>query len=197
MVPIRRPQRFRPWRRGAEEEAEYFLMLRVDDCRLDKKSALIRYFVSDPFTIPPFHHITLYGPFSLMKGRTRDDLFGAVESACQGLFSLDCRLDGWVCLKGRKGEAIAHDVRPAGNFLHFYHDLWHLLAGLTKTRNWIDIDPGQRRFHISHAYNLRGRDAGMICGNIRDAVNRKIAERKSGVPDDGKRKEPPHVRSGP
>jgi calcineurin-like phosphoesterase family protein len=87
-------------------------------------------------------------------------------------------------------------VRPADNFLLFYDHLWHLLAGLTQSRSWIDLDPPQRRFHITLAYNLKVRDAGMICRKIQDAVNAKMAEREYYTPDEGENQKIQHLNEG-
>ena len=67
---------------GARGRNRYFIMVRVSDWKLSKKTDFIRSLVSDMYVFPPFQHITLYGPFFLRDGLHPDILCQAIESAC-------------------------------------------------------------------------------------------------------------------
>jgi calcineurin-like phosphoesterase family protein len=146
---------------------EYMLMLRVDDWKLARKTELFHSIISDIYAFPPFQHITLYGPFRLKPGMTPESIFQAVESASAGMAGLPFRLYGYLRLTGRRGQAITHQVLPSSAFLQFHDHLWRSLSPVACSLSWIDRDAGTRRFHITHAYNLRNRDADQICDAIR------------------------------
>jgi calcineurin-like phosphoesterase family protein len=145
-------------------------MIRVEDWKLCRKTDFIRQQVQDSYIFPPFHHITLYGPFFLKNEQNADTICSAIESACRGKPGFILRLSGWVLMRGRKGLAIAHDVIPSPGFREFYDRLWHSLSPVTRSLSWIDQDPLQRRFHITHSYNMRTRDAESVCEIIRKTI---------------------------
>jgi len=148
-------------------------MIRVNDWKLQKKTGLIRNLVHDDYLFPPFQHITLYGPFFLKEGFHQDTLCQAIGSACGRSPGFILELSGWIMMRGRKGLAIAHDVEVSTSFREFYDLLWRSLTPLTESMSWIDSDPLQRRFHITHSYNMRTRDAESVCGVIRRTIEIK------------------------
>ena len=149
---------------------EYFLMIRVNDWKLSKKTDMIRQLVNDRYVFPPFQHITLYGPFFLREGINPDVLCRAIESVCRRCPGFILELSGWIRMRGRKGLAIAHDVGISPAFREFYDALWQSVSPLAESLSWIDRDPLQRRFHITHSYNMRTRDAESVCNVIRRAI---------------------------
>ena len=167
---------------GARGRNEYFIMVRVSDWKLSKKTDFIRSLVSDMYVFPPFQHITLYGPFFLRDGLHPDILCQAIESACGRSPGFALKLSGWIMMRGRKGLAIAHGVEATSPFREFYDTLWHSLSPLTENLSWIDRDPLQRRFHITHSYNMRTRDAESVCETIRRTIELDRA-RNPGIPD--------------
>jgi calcineurin-like phosphoesterase family protein len=184
MTASRRSRNLRTWQtRGRRGSDEYFLMVRVNDWKLQKKTDFIRTLVHDEYLFPPFQHITLYGPFFLRDGLHQDTLCQAIESACGRSPGFILKLSGWIMMRGRKGLAIAHDVKVSSAFREFYDHLWQSLTPLTDCLSWIDRDPLQRRFHITHSYNMRTRDAESVCGVVRSAIEMKNKEKTAVSPD--------------
>lgn len=174
MTASRRPRQLKSWQTGGRQGSdEYFLMVRVNDWKLQKKSDFMRTLVYDEYLFPPFQHITLYGPFFLREGLHQDTLCQAIGSACGRSPGFVLKLSGWIRMRGRRGLAIAHGVEVSSAFREFYDLLWRSVAPLTESLSWIDRDPSQRRFHITHAYNMRTRDAESVCGVIKSAVKIK------------------------
>ncbi|HTY15566.1 MAG TPA: 2'-5' RNA ligase family protein [Methanoregulaceae archaeon] len=171
MTVSRRQHHFRTWQnRRARGSDEYFLMIRVNDWKLSKKTEFISHLVPDQYLFPPFQHVTLYGPFFLREGLHPGVLCQAIESACRKCPGFILELSGWIRLRGRRGLAIAHDIEVSSAFREFYDVLWHSIAPLTESLSWIDRDPLQRLFHITHSYNMRTRDAESVCERIRRMI---------------------------
>jgi calcineurin-like phosphoesterase family protein len=171
MTVSRRLHHKKTWQNERTRESnEYFLMIRVNDWKLSKKTDCIRQLVNDQYLFPPFQHITLYGPFFLRENLPPDVLCQAIESACRRCPGFILELAGWIRLRGRKGLAIAHDIEASSAFRDFYDVLWHSIAPLTESLSWIDRDPLQRLFHITHSYNMMTRDAESVCERIRRTV---------------------------
>ena len=167
------PGRKPVWRkhgRQPERGDEYLLMLRVGDWKLERKTDTIRSVTRDPYAFPPFAHITLYGPFTLPRGSGPLGIFQAVESASEGIPGLPFLLWGYLRLKGTRGQAITHQVLPARQSALFHERVWHAMQTVARSRSWIDRDPGIRKFHVTHGYNLRSGDADRICSQIQDAT---------------------------
>lgn len=175
MTVSRSQHHVRRWQtRRARGDDEYFLMIRVNDWKLSKKTDSIRHLVDDQYLFPPFQHITLYGPFFLREGLAPDVLYQAVESACRRCPGFILELSGWMRLRGRKGLAIAHDVEVSLAFRDFYDALWHSIMPLTESLSWIDRDPLERLFHITHSYNMRTRDAESVCEVIKRTIGEAV-----------------------
>jgi calcineurin-like phosphoesterase family protein len=178
MTASRRSRNLRWWQTGGRRGSdEYFLMVRVNDWKLQQKTDFIRTLVNDEYLFPTFQHITLYGPFFLREGLHQNTLCHAIESACGRSPGFILKLSGWIMMRGRKGLAIAQDVEVSSAFREFYDLLWQSLTPLTECLSWIDRDPLQRRFHITHSYNMRTRDAESVCGIIRSTIEIKNNER--------------------
>jgi calcineurin-like phosphoesterase family protein len=162
--------RYRPlkkWGHLCREQDQYMLMLRVDDWKLGRKTAVFRSLVPDFYAFPPFPHITLYGPFLTTAGEAPEAVYNAIESAAEGIPGLSFNLSGYLRLKGRIGQAVTHRVVPSDDFIRFHNRLWHSLAAITRSLSWIDRATSIRQFHITHAYNLRTRDADLICKTVK------------------------------
>lgn len=111
-------------------------------------------------------HITLYGPFTLSTGCIPEDITTCIESHGVAYNPLEYRISGLVTLRGRKGEALALEIRPGEEMGELYVALANCLRLLADTSTWIDKHPELRRLHITLAFNMRSRDA--------DAVREKI-----------------------
>ncbi|HVP95106.1 MAG TPA: 2'-5' RNA ligase family protein [Methanoregulaceae archaeon] len=182
MIKTHRSRHLSSWHRGGQRESsKYFLMIRVNDWKLLKKTDFIRHLVNDIYNFPPFQHITLYGPFFKKSGLQPDALCNAIESACKRSPGFVLKLSGWLLMRGRKGLAIAHDIDTSPAFREFYDILWHSLAPLTESLSWIDRDPLRRRFHISHSYDMRVTDAESVCETIREAIEAKHEDGSAGA----------------
>ena len=142
------------------------LMLRINDWKLDRKTEVFRSLVPDIYAFPPFQHITLYGPFPVIRGVPPVGVYEAIESASERISGLTFNLSGYLRLIGRKGQAVTHRVLPSEELVTFHTRLWDSLAGIVRSLSWIDREPSIRQFHITHAYNLRTRDADLICDTV-------------------------------
>ncbi len=146
---------------------EYMLMLRVDDWKLRQKTEVFRSLVNETYGFPPFQHITLYGPFLTRRGEKPVGVYNAIESASARISGISFNLSGYLRLRSRRGQAITHGVVPSDELVRFHETIWHSLAGIAPSLSWIDRDPKLRRFHITHGYNLRTRDADLICNAVK------------------------------
>ena len=178
MVKGGRCRRLKQWGHLYREHDLYMLMLRVDDWKLGQKTEVFRSLVPDIYPFPPFQQITLYGPFLTSAGKDPVAVYNAIEFASEGIPGLSFNLSGYLRLKGRRGQAVTHRVIPSEEFTRFHHVLLHSLATIAHSLSWIDRDPGIRQFHITHAYNLRTRDADLICTTVQtcqaNAMDRNV-----------------------
>jgi|WetSurMetagenome_2_1015567.scaffolds.fasta_scaffold00886_13 calcineurin-like phosphoesterase family protein len=170
MVKGQRCRHLKRWGYRYRERDVYMLMLRVDDWKLERKTEVFRSLVPDIYAFPHFHHITLYGPFTGIAGEPPVAVFNAVEAASIGIPGISFNLKGYLHLKSRRGQAITHRVVPSDDLASFHEHLWHSLTPVARSRSWIDRDPGIRQFHITHGYNLRPRDADLICDTVRSSI---------------------------
>lgn len=170
MVKGGRCRPLKRWGHRYRERDEYMLMLRVDDWKLSRKTEVFRSLVQDCYAFPSFQHITLYGPFLANPGETPVAVFNAVESASKGIPGLSFNLSGYLRLKGRRGQAVTHRLIPSEELTRFHHDLLHSLTTIARSGSWIDRDPSIRQFHVTHAYNLRTRDADLICNAVKTCM---------------------------
>ncbi len=180
MVKGRRCRPLKRWGHQYRERDEYMLMLRADDWKLARKTEVFHSVVTDNYTFPSFQHITLFGPFRTIPGKTPVAVFHAIESASEQIPGLSFNLSGYLRLKGMRGQAVTHRVIPSEEFTRFHHDLLHSLATIARSGSWIDRDPSLRQFHITHAYNLRTRDADLICNTVKTCL---ATIREGDVPD--------------
>lgn len=155
------------WAHHNREHDEYMLMLRVKDWKLDRKTDVFRSLVPDSYVFPPFQHITLFGPFTILPGKTPETVYRAIESASEKIPGISFVLTGYLRLKGRRGQAITHGITPSVDLSLFHERLWYLLSTTINSLSWIDHDPKTRRFHVTHAYNLRSDYADLICGTVK------------------------------
>ena len=179
--------RYRPlkkWGHLCRERDQYMLMLRVDDWKLGRKTEVFRSLVPDSYAFPPFQHITLYGPYLIMPGDTPVAMYNAIESAAEGISGLSFNLSGYLRLTGRNGQAITHRIVPSYEFVRFHNRLWLSLAAIARSLSWIDRAPSIRQFHITHAYNLRTRDADLICDTVKTSQANATDSNVPGGPDE-------------
>jgi calcineurin-like phosphoesterase family protein len=182
MVKGGRSRPLKKWGYRYREHDQYMLMLRVDDWKLDRKTEVFRSLVPDIYAFPPFQHITLYGPFLEMPGEAPVAVYNAVESASEGIPGLSFNLSGYLRLKGRRGQAVTHRVIPSEELVRFHNRLWHSLAIMAGSLSWIDRKPQIRQFHITHAYNLRTRDADLICNTVKTCQDIVKGSNVPGIP---------------
>lgn len=174
--------RCRPLKRWGHKNRErdvYMLALRVDDWKLGRKTEVFRSLVPDIYAFPAFQHITLYGPFLAKPGDAPVAVYNAIASAADGIPGLPFYLSGYLRLKGRIGQAVTHRVVPSEGLARFHDQLWRSLATIARSGSWIDRDPGTRKFHITHAYNLRTRDADLLCNAVKTC---QAGIRESNIP---------------
>ncbi len=167
MVKGGRCRPLKRWGHRYRERDEYMLMLRVDDWKLGQKSEVFQSLVQDTYAFPAFQHITLYGPFRTIPGVAPVAVFDAIEAASERIFGLSFDIYGYLRLKGLRGQAVTHRVVPSEELALFHQDLLHSLTTIARSGSWIDRDPSIRLFHVTHAYNLRTRDADLICTKVR------------------------------
>ncbi len=170
MVKGGRCRPLKRWGHQYRERDEYMLMLRADDWKLARKTEVFRSLVTDHYAFPSFQHITLFGPFRTIRGKTPVAVFNAIETASEQIPGLPFNLSGYLRLKGMRGQAVTHRVVPSEEFTRFHHDLLRSLATIARSGSWIDRDPSLRQFHITHAYNLRTRDADLICNTVKTCM---------------------------
>jgi calcineurin-like phosphoesterase family protein len=184
MVKGGRCRPMKKWGHRYREQDEYMLMLRVDDWKLGRKTEVFRSMVPDVYAFPPFQHITLFGPFLTKKGVGPVAVYNAIESASEGINGISFTLSGYLRLKSRRGQAITHRVIPSKELAGFHEQIWYALSSVACSRSWIDQDPSIRQFHITHGYNIRTRDADLICHTIKtcqdDNRDNAISDVKTG-----------------
>jgi len=155
MLRKRGDTRRKQWRPGALLCHIYLLMIQVLEWRVkDTDSSLASRFGlrGDQRSRP---HITLYGGFSLIQGIGPEQIRKIVAKSVNGDCTLQCSLDGWIKMKGRKGRVIAHRVDLSPGFSAFYDALTKSLLPVTRSSLWIDREPGSRIFHITLGLNLQ------------------------------------------
>ena len=179
MVKGGRCRPLKRWGHKYRERDVYMLVLRVDDWKLGRKTDVFRSLVPDIYAFPTFQHITLYGPFLAKPGEPPVAVYNAIASAAEGIPGLPFYLSGYLRLKGRIGQAVTHRVVPSEGLARFHDQLWHSLVTIARSGSWIDRDPGTRKFHITHAYNLRTRDADLICNAVKTC---QAGIRESNIP---------------
>ena len=182
MVKGGRSRPLKKWGCRHREYDQYMLMLQVDDWKLGRKTDVFRSLVPDIYAFPPFQHITLYGPFLEMQGDAPVAVYNAIEAASEGIPGLSFKLSGYLRLKCRRGQAVTHRVVPSEEFAGFHNRLWHSLASTANSLSWIDRDPRIRQFHITHAYNLRTRDADLICNAVKTCQDNVKGGTVPGIP---------------
>jgi calcineurin-like phosphoesterase family protein len=99
-------------------------------------------------------HVTLFGPFSLMKGITVPHLLKSVEIAAKPFASVPFLLDGYDMNQGLNGAVIAYRVIPTDSLSDLNEEVSAAVSRLAQTVNIWDTDPDQKWFHVTIANRL-------------------------------------------
>jgi len=111
-------------------------------------------------------HVTLYGPITLRQGCSPDDIVDCIGMHAKDRSSLCFEVRGLIVLRGRKGDALALEIRPDHNMKEFYALLSSRLKAIAQRSTRIDRHPELRRLHITLAFNMRAGEAERLCEEI-------------------------------
>jgi hypothetical protein len=158
-------------RRAGHHPANRFMvmiMVRGERGRLLSRSIPLEIFPDRAERRPP--HVTLYGPFTLSRGHTPQDIMNCIAHFCRDKSPLGYGVSGLTGLQGRKGEALALEISPDHEMKEFYDLLSNRLRTMAKRSTWIDRHPELRRLHITLLFNMRAGEAARIREQIMEPL---------------------------
>lgn len=123
---------------------------------------------------PELHilHLTLAGPFRLLRGEGNDLVQRAVEDSSRDVVSVSCTLGEFALLPGRVGEAVVLAADPDRDLLALFSKISSLLLPHFSEATWIDRKPGERRFHVTLGSGLQpARAEAIVRGLTRSTLS--------------------------
>jgi calcineurin-like phosphoesterase family protein len=152
------------WRRGLRKPADHLILARIPDKGIASLISSFPLITGCSFGESTDPHVTLFGPF-LPEGNPRH-LPIVMEQALKGASHLSCQRGDLIRLKGLKGGAIAFELDPDNTLLAFYQALVTSLSSRVSWCTWIDMPPGQRRFHITLRFNIPFRELRRVWEHV-------------------------------
>ena len=126
--------------------------------------------ISKTFQIEEFAekhpHITLFGPFTVKKGVSVQDLLTAVESAAKAFGAIPFLIHGYDTNQGLNGAVIAYKVIPTYLLADLTEAVARSVGNLADDLNTWDQDPGQKWFHVTIANRLDRERASEIFAQL-------------------------------
>jgi calcineurin-like phosphoesterase family protein len=145
--------------------------------------------IADRFGIHDFlelhPHVTLFGPLTLNKGVSDQQLLCAVGNVAARYEPFPFLIDGWEKRDGMHGGVIAFPVRASEPLRQLTRDIAQVLSPLTTSQNAYDSYPEQKWFHVTIANRLDSKQASEIftwlTGRRKETPPQEAQENKPGL----------------
>jgi len=113
-------------------------------------------------------HITLFGPFTVKKGVSVQDLLRAVESAAKAFGAIPFLIHGYDTNQGLNGAVIAYKVIPTHLLADLTGTVSRSVGNLADNLNTWDQDPCQKWYHVTIANRLDRERAAEIFAYLKN-----------------------------